>query len=285
MWRLRKLMLAGGVLVALSICGAMPAGAWGRRGHEVVGYLAERLLTPQAQAEVRALIGPEGLQQVASWADDVRNARPATRPLHYVNIDIRSAGYDAAADCPQGACVVEVVNLYAGRLGDRSLAAPIRAEALRFLVHFVGDMHQPLHAGDNQDAGGNEVRVRLGSGDPQRLHAVWDTAVVEVLGPDTASIGRGLLLRIRRMDRRALNAVRAGRPVDWATEAWAISRDRIYRPLGGGELPPPGGTGAAVVTLPSDYAGQQSEIVQQQLSRAGIRLAAVLNTRLRGAAP
>ena len=80
---------------------------------------------------------------------------------HYVNIKIMNTGYDAARDCQNDACVVAQIQKDAAIVGDRTLAQPVRAEALRFLLHFVGDLHQPLHAADNHDRGGNEVWIVL----------------------------------------------------------------------------------------------------------------------------
>ena len=167
--------------IAAAVLMPSPAWAWGNEGHEVVALIAASELSPVAKAKVEQLLGGDAansMADVSTWADKIRRDRPETGPWHYVDIEITYAGYDASRDCPNDACVVAQVQKDAIIVGDRTLTQPVRAEALRFLIHFVGDLHHPLHATDNHDRGGNEVRVVL-SGKRKNLHAVWDTDVVE----------------------------------------------------------------------------------------------------------
>jgi hypothetical protein len=166
----------------LSLCPG-PAAAWGERGHRLVGALAERQLSPAARSVVDELLQGEpepSLAGIATWADAVRET-PAyawTAPLHYVRIHDRGCRFDAARDCADGACVVAAIDRYARRLADPALARAERTEALKFVVHFVADVHQPLHSGHRSDKGGNEFQVRVApSAAPpvgSSLHGVWD---------------------------------------------------------------------------------------------------------------
>lgn len=115
------------------------------------------------------------MEVASTWADEIRRDRPETAPWHYVDIKVTSTGLDRGRNCPGDDCVVAQIEKDLAIVRDRTLAPPIRAEALRFLIHFVGDLHQPLHAADSHDRGGNEVRVVL-DGELTNLRAVWDTA-------------------------------------------------------------------------------------------------------------
>ncbi|HET9930468.1 MAG TPA: S1/P1 nuclease, partial [Polyangiaceae bacterium] len=135
------------------------ARAWGPIGHETVAHLAERNLTSKARARVAELLGPRAsLASIATWADDVRKARPETKNWHFIDIenDARTRRPDVARFCPEHDCVVDQIDMARQRLVDEKLTLGERSEALKFLVHFVGDLHQPLHCADDDDRGGNE---------------------------------------------------------------------------------------------------------------------------------
>jgi hypothetical protein len=150
------------VLAAVLVCGlSAPAVAWGPEGHSVVGEIAQRRLSAPAAKMVEHLLGKgHALAATASWADNMRVLRPATANWHFVDIPIAAATYDAARDCAassKGDCAVAELD----RLRDELRCAPSEKdmiEALKFAVHFVGDIHQPLHTvGDA--AGGNGIKV------------------------------------------------------------------------------------------------------------------------------
>jgi hypothetical protein len=160
---------------------------WGSDGHKIVASIAEARLTPAAKAQVDALLDGAHLADVASWADEVRRDRPATSRWHYVDIPYDAYNYDAARDCQltdHGDCVIAEIARAEKVLSDTSQTKNDRTEALKFLVHFVGDMHQPLHSIERKDpatghgdAGGNTVRVTF-FGQPANLHGVWDSGIV-----------------------------------------------------------------------------------------------------------
>lgn len=251
-----------------------PALSWGYQGHHIIARLAASELTPKASAAVADLLGGEALPSMvnaSTYADEIRPSRRETAPWHYVNIEIGTGGYHAVRDCPDDACVVAQIEHEEQIIGDASISKPIRAEALRFLIHFVGDLHQPLHCADNHDRGGNLVKVVLG-GQRTNLHAVWDTAVVEALGSSEEAVAATLASQITQSDRTAWSH---GTEVSWANETWAVAKRFVY-----GSLTGVGATDGPIV-LPSSYTTAQRAVVAKQLERAGVRLAATLNRRLK----
>jgi len=162
--------------------------AWGGEGHKIIAAIADKRLTPGARMQVIALLEGTPLPDVASWADDVRKERPETSRWHYVDIPYEATSYDAARDCQltdHGDCVIAEIVRAEKMLGDTSQSEADRAEALKFLIHFLGDMHQPLHCAERKDPvtgkgdrGGNDVHLSF-FGTPTNLHAVWDSGLIE----------------------------------------------------------------------------------------------------------
>ena len=182
------------IAFVLALLVAAPqAGAWGPLGHSVVAELAQRHLSTAAEAEVERLLAPEhtrSLADVANWADQVQDdpARAAlwkqTRGQHYINFRGGSdCDYVPPRDCRDGRCVVAALQYYVGVLGDRTQSDGARREALKFVVHFVGDVHQPLHAGYRDDKGGNTYQVQF-DGKGSNLHKVWDSSMLYSRGLD-----------------------------------------------------------------------------------------------------
>ena len=160
---------------------AQPVHAWGSAGHQIVGEIAERLLATATRAEIASLLEPgRSLAEIADWTDDYRKRCGNTGPWHYVNIPLDAPRYVAARDCSDdtGSCVVRAIDDARAVLGDRARSNRDRRFALHLLVHFIGDLHQPLHAGDRADRGGNDLRVRFDHRDTN-LHRVWDHDLIE----------------------------------------------------------------------------------------------------------
>lgn len=250
-----------------------PAFAWGSEGHQIIALIAADRLTDTARRQVSDLLGGDArsrMAEVSTWADAIRRTRHETARWHYVNIELSEKGYNPARDCPGQDCVVAQVQKDIRILSDKSLTKAVRAEALRFLIHFVGDLHQPLHCADNHDRGGNALKVVLGHR-RTNLHAVWDTAVVHALGHDPQTVADRLEPGIT--PKRAA-AWAKGTPVDWANESFTIAKVQIYKRFNG-----EGGTEAPII-LPDDYSTKKNRIVRRQLEKAAVRLASVLNNAL-----
>lgn len=251
-------------LILLLTLAAPPAYAWGNRGHQIVALLAERHLTADARAEVNQLLGGDSLADVSTWADAVKNERPETKPWHFADIPLAEDDYNAGRDCANDDCIVAAIARFRTVLADENGDQRERAEALRFIVHFVGDMHQPLHCADNNDRGGNDVKVRL-LGNDANLHQVWDSRLIDRAGRADNAAYVAHLETLAGEDE--LDALAEGTVEDWANEAHDVAETHVYRFSGSR-------------TLGRSYVRRNVPVVDAQLLRAGLRLAAVVNEAL-----
>jgi hypothetical protein len=244
------------------------AHAWGPEGHRIVAELAQRHLSPAAEAQVERLLAPEHtrrLADIANWADDIQDDPSqqalwkATRSLHYINFGDRDCAYQPPRDCRGGRCVVEGLAHYVAVLGDRNQGEDARREALMFVVHLVGDMHQPLHAGYRPDKGGNTYQVQF-RGEGGNLHRVWDSGMLRTRRLDWQDYAQ----RLDARGRVALTPVTDAPFAAWAEESCRLTRD-IY---------PDGHTVGAA------YVEAELPLAEQRLRQAGQRLAELLNRTL-----
>ena len=165
--------------------------AWGAQGHQAVATLAQASLNPKAASEVHRLLAlepGETLASISTWADEHRD--PATTAWHYVNFPPSSCSYEPARDCPDGNCVVGALKRQLEILASGAPAAE-RLLALKYVVHLVADVHQPLHAGYAQDRGGNRYQLQA-FGEGTNLHALWDAGLIRNLHLDTAKLSARL---------------------------------------------------------------------------------------------
>jgi hypothetical protein len=261
------------VVCAMVLSVATPRSwAWGREGHRLTALVAEQYLTRDARLQIAELLHGETLADVASWADEYRKEAPETAGWHFVDIPGTAEKFDRDRDCPVSAtdpkspwrdCVTDRILYFEGRLADTSLSAKDRAMALKFLVHFIGDIHQPFHAlGDAR--GGNQTKVTfLGSQQcgtsACNLHAVWDEAIIEEQGLDDKKYTTRLLEEIKQNNWERLSG---GDPVAWANAS------HHYAVLA--EAP----NGAMLMR---DYVTEEAKVVDAELALGGLRLAQVLN--------
>jgi len=246
------------------------ARAWGPTGHRMVGALAADELTPAARREIARLLQGEPdptLAGIANWADELRDHPPADDPdigkrtsrWHYVNLAEDDCGYEPPKHCPNGDCVIEAITRQRALLADRNQPDAVRLRALKFLVHFVGDAHQPLHAGYARDRGGNTFQLQV-DGRGTNLHAIWDSGLLGDIGAPR------LLRELRRMPLPLEAGRDAGDPAAWARASCRIVlRQGFY---------PPG------AKLPATYVPLWRPVAEMQLRIAGHRLAELLNDAL-----
>jgi hypothetical protein len=253
------------VTVALLAVWAAPSSsAWGPDGHWIVGKIAESHLSPNSARRLTLLFGESiSLAEVANWADEIRPERPETAPWHYINIPPAATELDLKRDCATDDCVSAQIRRLMGilRLGMRE--AEERQEALKFLAHLVGDLHQPLHAGYGQDRGGNDIVV-VAEGKNSNLHAFWDSVTVSRLGEDKETIATRLSGSVSAAQEKAWAK---GSIRDWTWESHLLAVRVAY-----GGLPP-----GNPKQLDEGYARQASLVAEEQLTKAGIRLAKVIN--------
>jgi hypothetical protein len=270
--------------------------AWGPTGHRVVAEIAQRHLTPMAQARVSRLLGGRTLADVANWPDELRSDPrfDKYKPLHFATVPDGVASYRDAKKAPCGDLVVAIDVLTAFlRTGSREALSSVKAlsdksdgtaagtcnpretdpispdTALRFLVHLMGDLHQPLHVG-GIDQGGNAVSVNWMDRWKTNLHSTWDDEMVDFERFDYTEYARFL-------DRASeADAARwlTGDTISYADEAIAMRAKLYMFPDDSGAIP---AGSAPVHKISYKYIGAQRDLMREQLLKGGLRLAGVLN--------
>jgi hypothetical protein len=307
------------VLVFAVVSLPAPARAWGCEGHQVVALLAEKHLTPHALAMVKKILtegpidpglsryckegGVDPMADASTWPDDIRSSRPETAPWHYIDIPLGTTRRDVEKFCdPKESCVTRAITDQLAILRSSEPDPRKRADALRFLIHFVGDLHQPLHAITNNDQGGNCVPVTFFDQSPQlrnpqtesyspNLHGVWDTNILE-----RATEGKSMDLLAVELDqsfsRKIARWQKTSPDIDgWAWEGFLLAEKNVY-----GKLPVriSAETPQHVSSCADDdhistrmlalherlvepYQKMAAPIVRARLAQAGARLALLLN--------
>ncbi len=206
--------------------------AWGGLGHRVVAMIAEHHLTPKARQEINKLLQPgETLASISTYADEIRNSRPDTRRFHYVNIPLLASDYLPSRDCrssDEGDCIIAALERFRLELANVKETRERRAFALKFVVHLIGDLHQPLHCADNDDRGGNDVKVTwFGPSERQQnLHGVWDYAIIERGGRKEADWFKILSGEITP---EKIALFQTGAVTAWALESLSAAKDHAYK--------------------------------------------------------
>jgi hypothetical protein len=264
-------------LAAVAVLFPSPALAWGKTGHRVVAAIADTQLSGLARAHVREILGPgESLDEAANWPDEMRSDpaqfwQKTSTPWHYVTLN--GITYDHA---PSEGDALEALNHFRQILQDPKANLADKQLALRFVVHLVGDLHQPLHVGKCCDRGGNDVKVTW-FGKPTNLHAVWDSSL-----PDEEQLSFSELAAKleRHISDRQLIAWWDINPRDWISES-AEYRDSLYPTAADMPKPKKGEKvrkGQPVLPdLSYSYAYRFTPLMEQRLSQGGVRLAAYLN--------
>jgi hypothetical protein len=263
------------VPVVLLLLLSIPADvfAWGREGHAIVAQIAESRLTPKAKAAVDELLGKQSMSGVSSWADQIRRERDETSTWHYVDIPYEMRAYDAARDGKNGNNVIDKIVDFANVLSDRTRPPTEREEALKFLIHFLGDIHQPLHCAErNEDKGGN-FRLVFFLDEPQavNLHKIWDSNILKHMmgsGEQKDSVKEfAEKIAAGITDKQAKEWTR-GDPVAWANESHQLAVDVVYA-----DVPADG----PPVKIGDAYLQRAEPVIETQLARGGVRLAELLN--------
>ena len=205
--------------------------AWGGEAHQLVALIAEDQLTPEAKAGVTELLDGAGMYdaEVVNWADQIRRGRRETAPWHYVNIPHDAAGFDRERDGRGGDNIIDAIETQTKILADKSQPREKRQEALKFVIHFVGDLHQPLHSADRDDRGGNTRLVMYpGQSRAQNLHTVWDRWLVRdfMARRRVAEVAETLSRSITPQQREQWTQ---GDAVAWANETHKVA---VQRPTG-----------------------------------------------------
>ena len=272
-----KRLISAAILLAF----AAPAFGWSKQGHQLVGELAQRELTPTALAEVNRLLAGEPvptLAGVSTWADEIRaESRRGGHALgelssrwHYVNFPDKGCAYEAQRDCPDGDCVIGAISAQAAVLADRTRSDEDRRNALKFVVHFIGDAHQPMHAGLASDRGGNNFQLNYrGKGAPDgqgtNLHGTWDYWLLQSAGLDNASYVHKLAQLSLPVDTTFGSADPA---LAWTLESCALIGSEALYPTGRRRV------------ITDAYLDQHRPTAERRVRQAGDRLATLVNGAL-----
>lgn len=276
--------LVGLAVLAITTLRPAPALAWHDDGHRIVGEIAEHHLSRTARARVAKLLAGmpdyDTLATAATWADQKAKLDPTwdfVFASHYVNIEAPETPRDLLAVCLQkSGCVALGVAYYADVLRSTRASQVQRAEALRFLAHFVGDAHQPLHAGHAGDRGGNDVTALqlleyTPGAERTNLHAVWDGGLVAITMTRAGWDWRRYASELdRRITPEQIARWGRGSVVDWLDESWLLAAGDAYLQTDG-RTPIDDGD-----ALGEDYYRSNAPIVELRLQQAGIRLALIL---------
>lgn len=274
-------------VLLLVVCSQPAAFAWGPRGHRLVAMIAEKRLaktSPSALSFARRLLRTtnkrdtnceatepaRSFADVANNPDDFRQIELAlvTRDWHFVNIDIANPTYDESRDCANGDCVVRRIERMRELLADRSRAACDRESALIYLIHFVGDLHQPFHTGfghladGKPDLGGNLVRVTI-DGEERKLHSVWDSALIERQNRSDQQWVTHLMTDV--LGDRDPDDLAGGEVAAWVNESHQLAIERHVDDR---------------TKLTDTYISESTDIVDERLLRAGLRLARLIEEAL-----
>lgn len=257
------------VLVALLVLLPSPHArpVWFDAGHRVVVRIALTRITPATRTALDDLLGGQDPVEAALWADQIRGARCETSALHYVNIPLTADRYDPARDCVGGRCIIAEIERDRAVLGDGTAPRSARSEALRFLLHLVGDLHQPLHVADDRDRGGNQTEVSLFDR-TSNLHRVWDGELIERAGLGEEAYLARLRARMAMLD---LDALSRGSVTDWAMEGHRLATLAYRLPRGN--------------NLQQPYLEENLPRVDLAIIEAGVRLARLLDESLAGYRP
>jgi hypothetical protein len=246
-------------LGVLALIGPAAALAWGAAGHRLVAELAGTQLSAPARAEVDRLLALEPgatLSSISTWADEVRS--PTTSAWHYINFPRGECDAPPAQLCNQGMCVVAAIERQAAILSSKAPDEE-RLKALKYVVHFVADVHQPLHAGLADDKGGNTFQIQaLGRG--TNLHALWDSGMIQQWPGGLPALAASVAAEVRSDPSLA--------PGKWAKESCLLVATEGFYP--------------SSHKLDDEYVQRWSPTLVRRLAAASRRLAAVLNERLAG---
>jgi hypothetical protein len=276
-------MLAAATLAAIVLAPVAPR-AWGAQGHRLVALIAAERLTPVAKQNVEWLLGPESLADVSSWADQYLQGNYQTFYWHFINIPPDATSYNRDRDCllqPTVAagsyndkwrdCVIERISYNEERVANTSLDRADRAIALKFLVHFVGDIHQPFHS-FGVGHGANDVHVNVFGADtcggntdrqtPCNLHSVWDSTMIGRRSMDDTAFLKVLKDKIRA---NKWDSQPVGTPTDWAMESHTFAKEALV-PMHG--------------VIDQAYYEKHIPVIDQRLAQAGLRLGILINRSL-----
>jgi hypothetical protein len=255
------------LLLGFAVCLSLGLVSWGVTGHRTIGEIAERHLSPQAKAAVKEILGRESMAEVSTWADEIRSANPETGPWHFINVPsgLNFTDFEAQVKTMPATNVYKALMSAEKTLKDNKNSRAQKEEALKFIIHFVGDMHQPMHVSHAEDKGGNTIELSF-EGEDTNLHALWDSKLLDHEGLSYDKLAD-------KFDHATLEQITKWQSdpiIIWAWESYQIS-SILY-----GEVNSDG------TKLDKDYYDAHIPVVELRIEKAGIRLAGLLNNIFTG---
>jgi hypothetical protein len=258
-----KKFLFVGICVAITVC----LVSWGFTGHRMVALIADKHLAPYAKDAVADLLKGESLASISTWADEIRNKpeNKGTAPWHFINLPLglSKSDFDKAVNDQGNGNLYTALKQANFFLGDSKTPIELKIESLKFLVHFVGDAHQPMHVSRAQDKGGNTIQLQF-DGKGTNLHSLWDSKLLDKQGLSDIQLAAKLNnditpAQIKRWENDEF--------LDWLYESYQIS-SQLYSEVKSGSK------------LNDAYYKTHIITVNEQIAKAGIRLAYILNRAL-----
>jgi hypothetical protein len=286
-------------LLTYCIITPFPAYSWWETGHEVIARIAVAHLTLPALTRVSQILEVEetpesvadALAQASLWADQTKS-ETQTGSWHYIDLALQDHRSDIPKRCENDNCVTARIRLFTAQLASKTSAQDSRwsdLDALRFLVHFVGDVHQPLHAVSDADLGGNCELLDPPVNKAKNLHALWDGELVNALNTDDKALAADLEKEIATFNSWKQLDLASGDQDDWAWESHRLAEKYIYKrlkiPTQAVEFPAKCGDAPEAITadklqIQAAYIDAMKPVVRSQLEKAGLRLARLLNESL-----
>lgn len=250
------------LFLALLITVSLPANDWGQNGHRTVGEIASAYLTKKTKKKLLLLLESESLAKVSTYADEIKSEKSFNKynTWHYVNIPFDKK-YDEIEKNLKGD-IIGGIETCLEKIGANSLPNEERKFYTKMLIHLVGDLHQPMHLGLENDKGGNDIKVKW-FGKNSNLHRVWDTDMIESYNMSYTELVRNKVV----FSKKEVQDIAAGGLMDWVYETRDITK-KVYQSAKDGD------------NLGYRYSYDWFPVVQEQLHKAGIRLASLLNEYL-----
>ena len=291
--------IAATVAAIIMTGNAQPAAAWGDEGHKVVALVADHFLDPAVRQKVQSILAEDSdtltghdIAEESVWADHFRDSDRATTKKRYLatrrwhRFDQELSRPDPDAACfghpkadpkvwasrgPTDSCLIDKIKQFTVELSTPETPPAERLIALKYILHLVGDVHEPMNVIDNKDGGGAAIHVTGADFKPTTLQGFWERDVIEEIGDDPKPIAEDLISSVSQS--KVAAAWSLGSPLDWAQDAFRLARNRAY-----GQLPMAGPDGS--YELKAEYVTSAIETTRTQMAKAGVRLAAILNRAL-----
>lgn len=255
-------------LLIVLLCMPLLGWSWGAEGHIITGKIAEKYMKPVTKAKLKKLLDGQTIDEVSNWLDQMRPSWDGARPYHYISMPVDALNYQPD-HCNKEVCAMSMIDKYESRLLTSRESPPTKAECVKIIVHLVEDLHMPLHTGGQEnDYGGNAVKVDF-MGKSSNLHKIFDTNIIRYHKKTNDEWVEELT---KDLDEEDIAELQAGELTDWVEESHKIVNS-LYENL-------PKEKKDKKIIINEDYIEFGTEIIEDQLLKAGLRLAKYLDEKI-----